>query len=88
MKVLTRITLTSKNKNERDDAKILKKSIDSYEVVLFIVIWERFLPAIGGGGPGHTFVKVLRCIAQTYARGFQTKKMRSCSLLTFLLSWI
>jgi hypothetical protein len=46
MKVLTRLSLTSTNKAERDDAKQLKNKIDKLEFVLFIVMWERVLRAI------------------------------------------
>ena len=46
MRVLTNLSLTSKNKKERDDANCLKKKIDSFEFILFIVIWERILRAI------------------------------------------
>ena len=44
---LTRFSLTSKNKNERDDAKRLKERMDSYKFVPFISILERILRAIG-----------------------------------------
>ena len=46
MKILTRLALTSTKKKERDDAKFLKEKMDSYEFILFIVIWERILRAI------------------------------------------
>ncbi len=46
MRVLTKLSLTSKNKKERDDANCLKMKMDSFEFVLFIVIWERILRAI------------------------------------------
>ena len=46
MKILTRLAMTSTKKKERDDAKFLKEKMDSYEFILFIVIWERILRAI------------------------------------------
>jgi len=46
MKVLTRLILTSEKKKERDDAKSLKERMDSFEFVLFIVMWERILRAM------------------------------------------
>ena len=46
MKVLTRLFLTSEKKKERDDAKSLKEKMDSFEFVLFIVMWERILRAM------------------------------------------
>ncbi|CAB4034554.1 Hypothetical predicted protein, partial [Paramuricea clavata] len=46
MRVLTRLSLTSTNKAEREDAKQLKNKIDKLEFVIFIVMWERVLRAI------------------------------------------
>ena len=46
MRELTRLSLTSTNKAERDDAKTLKNKIDKLEFVIFIVMWERVLRAI------------------------------------------
>ena len=46
MKVLTHLILTSGKKMERDDAKSLKEKMDSFEFVLFIVMWERILRAM------------------------------------------
>ena len=46
MKVLTRLTLTSEKKKEMNDAKNLKEEMDSFEFVLFIVMWERILRAM------------------------------------------
>lgn len=46
MRVLTRLSLTSTNKAEREDAKTLKNKIDKLEFVIFIVMWERVLRAI------------------------------------------
>ena len=43
MKVLTPLILTSEKKKERDDAKSLKEKMDSFEIFLFIVMWERIL---------------------------------------------
>ena len=45
MKVLTRLILMSEKK-KRDDAKSLKEKMDSFEFVLFIVMWERILRAM------------------------------------------
>ena len=46
MKVLIRLILTSEKKKERGDAKSLKEKMDSFEFVLFIVMWERILRAM------------------------------------------
>ncbi|CAB4035450.1 Hypothetical predicted protein, partial [Paramuricea clavata] len=46
MRVLTRLSLTSTNKAEREDAKQLKNKIEKLEFVIFIVMWERVLRAI------------------------------------------
>jgi len=49
MKALTRLILlilTSEKKKERDDTKSLKEKMDSFDFVLFIVMWERILRAI------------------------------------------
>ena len=46
MKVLIRLILTSEKKKERDDAKSLKEKMDSFEFILFIVMWERILRAM------------------------------------------
>ena len=46
MKVLTRLILTSEKKKERTDAKCLKVKMDSFEFVLFTVMWERILCAM------------------------------------------
>lgn len=46
MRVLTRLSLTSTNKAEREDAKTLKNKINKLEFVIFIVMWERVLRAI------------------------------------------
>ena len=46
LKVMCQIILLSKNKKERDDACALKKKMESFEFVVFIVLWERVLNCI------------------------------------------
>ena len=46
LKVLTRISLTSDKTSERNNAFALRKDLDSFEFVMFIVLWERILRAI------------------------------------------
>ena len=45
LKVLTRISLTSEKTNERNTAANLRRNMDSFELVVFIVLWERILRA-------------------------------------------
>ena len=45
LKVLTRISLTSEKTHERNTAVKLRKDLDSFEFVVFIVLWERILRA-------------------------------------------
>ena len=45
LKILTRISLTSDKRNERDAASHLQRKLDSYEFLVFIVFWERILRA-------------------------------------------
>ena len=45
-KVLTRICLKSKDPKERTDANGLKKNIEKFDFIVFIVIWERLLLTI------------------------------------------
>jgi len=46
MKVLIPLILTSEKKTKSDDAKSLKEKMDSFEFILFIVMWERILRAM------------------------------------------
>jgi hypothetical protein len=46
LKVLTRICLESKNAKERGDAMNLRKQVEKFEFVIFLVIWEKILVAI------------------------------------------
>ena len=41
LKALTRISLTSEKTHERYTAVELRKDLDSFEFVVFIVLWER-----------------------------------------------
>ena len=45
LKVLTRISLTSDKTSERNAASTLRKDLDSFEFIMFIVLWERILRA-------------------------------------------
>ena len=45
LKELTRISLTSEKTNERNAAANLRRNMDSFEFVVFIVLWERILRA-------------------------------------------
>ena len=46
LKVLTRITLESKDPKERADAVALKAHLNRFEFILMIIIWERILTSI------------------------------------------
>ncbi|XP_065062428.1 uncharacterized protein LOC135689204 [Rhopilema esculentum] len=46
MRLLMRLILTANNKNERDNAKSLKKKIDTLEFIIFLVFWERILRSV------------------------------------------
>ena len=46
LKVLTRLTLESSDRQERSDATGLKEDMKYDEFIVFIVIWERLLMAI------------------------------------------
>ena len=45
LKVLTRISLTSDKTSEQNTASTLRKDLDLFEFVMFIVLWERILRA-------------------------------------------
>ena len=45
LKVLTRISLTSDKTSERNTASTLRKDLNLFEFVMFIVLWERILRA-------------------------------------------
>ena len=45
LKVLTRISLTSDKTTEQNTVSTLRKDLDSFEFVMFIVLWERILRA-------------------------------------------
>ena len=46
LKVLTRISLESKEPMERTEAIGMKKKIETYEFIVFIIFWERLLITI------------------------------------------
>ena len=46
MRLLTRFILKSNSRSERDNAKILKKNMDTFDFILFIVFWERILRCV------------------------------------------
>lgn len=46
MRVLTRISLQGKTKDERDDSMALRKQLESFEFIVFLVLWERLLLSI------------------------------------------
>ena len=46
LKVLARISLTTKDAKERADATGLRKNMDNYDFVVCIVVWERILTSL------------------------------------------
>ena len=46
LKVITRISLESKDPKERSEAISLKKNLENFEFIVFVVIWERILSSL------------------------------------------